>query len=141
MCLLQLFVTMFSFINVSKCNSIAFEFTSKDINDSENFVIFTPEPNVSFKTGLTICLRVKFEFWNRKTVFIWRKIQLDILPFALKRVMVQLEKIWLNFGWPEDKITTATTWYLFRQPFFTHNSSVTLEVSSIKFQTKNLDSF
>jgi len=117
MCLLHLLVILLSLANISKCQSIAFEFMSKDINDSQNFVTFTPEPNVSFKTGLTICLRVKFEFWNLKSVFDTKKIQHNMFPYSLKRVMVRLEDMFLNFKWPDQKITTATTWWIFHQPF------------------------
>jgi hypothetical protein len=116
--LLHLHIILLSFINISKCQPIAMEFTSKDINDSQNYVTFTPEPNVGFKSGLTICIRVKFEFWNLKSVFNSNKIQLNVFPFSLKRVTVRLEDIWLNVKWPDPKIRTATTWYLLHKHFF-----------------------
>ncbi len=115
MCLLHLFIILLSGINIGNCQSIAFEFASKDINDSENYVNFIPKPNVSFDTGLTICFRVKFEFWNLKTVFFLEKIQLNISPYFHVRATVRLEDIWLNVEWPEPRITTATAWFLFHQ--------------------------
>lgn len=115
---LHLSIILFSFINSSKSQSIAFEFTSKDINELQNYITITPEPNMTFTSGLTICFRVKLEYWDVQPIFASKQIFFNIFPFSLRRVVVRLEDIRLIFKWPEPKITTTTTWSIFHQPFY-----------------------
>ena len=79
---------------------IGFNLSSQPVNFQQNYVKISPDNFSGFLTQVTICLRVKFQFWNTKGIFESSSITLNSFPIFSGNLRV--ENFWYTFRWPDQ---------------------------------------
>ena len=92
----------------------AFTFSSMFTTSLENFVTFSPTPNVSLDKGASVCLRAKFDFWSDKILFTssLQKMEIKMFPYSanLKGGNISFGDYFFNFPWSESPVTYFSAW-------------------------------
>ena len=83
------------------CNEeiIGFNLTSQSLNFPQNYVKISPDSFSRFLNQVTICLRVKFQFWNTNGIFESSSIALKSFPIFSGNL--RIENFWYTFRWPD----------------------------------------
>ena len=79
---------------------IGFNLSSQSVNFQQNYVKISPDNFSGFLTQVTICLRVKFQFWNTNGIFESSSITLNSFPIFSGNLRV--ENFWYTFRWPDQ---------------------------------------
>ena len=103
-------VTLLASCQASVSQTKGFEFTSKIEPDPENFVSFVPERNLSYTTGLTMCFRAKFDYWQSKPIFQTKRITVILISTTADTGVLRFDDITYNYQLNGTK-TLITSWY------------------------------
>ena len=121
-------------IQYVSCSENILELEVKNENTVSRIV---PNKKVTFESGMTICLRAKFTFWDSKVLFDADQISVGIFDFPDLEIEVLLMESSHLFKWPTKTITSFNSWYSFCIVVNAHASTMTFTVQGIELNTTN----
>ena len=92
---------------------VGLQFRSNDFNSQGSVVEIDLQENVTFQVGITVCLRAKFEFWNRKYLFQNKKFSILLSDLENFFGFVNLGDVAGGFKFPSDLRKTLVVWNSF----------------------------
>ncbi len=84
---------------------------------------------INYSEGLTICLRVKFKYWNERCVFQSDPLNLQIFDYKVGGGGFYAWSHWYGYDWNDVDLESATTWTSVCITFNTAESSINIFIN------------
>ena len=78
---------------------------------------------------MTICLRVKFKYWNERCVFQSDPLNLQIFDYKVGGGGFYAWDRWFGYDWSDVELESATTWTSICVTFNTDKSSINIFIN------------